>query len=163
MDNHTIVLKFLEIYAIDYDGESIDQVKKKRLKGGGRERKVRRGKRKRERGASCEFWLQRSNQARSYNRPSQQRMRTAKVRRTTRSYANAQVLFRFVFAHSPERVPLPLPSPCPDATISAINLLANKKACSWMSISSLNNHNFTSSLFTSKLKSNLLKFIILYI
>lgn len=46
MDKHTIVLKFLEIYAIDYDGESIDQVKKKTIKGGreGKKSKTRKTK-----------------------------------------------------------------------------------------------------------------------
>jgi len=62
--------------------------KKGTLKGRERKREKRQGKQNKEHSASCEFLLQRSNQARSY-RPKQQRMRTAKVRRTIWSYANS--------------------------------------------------------------------------
>lgn len=58
-------------------------------------------RKKNEYGASCEFWLQRSKRARSYNRPSQPRMRTTKVRRTigaTQTYRLLLLLLRFIYA-----------------------------------------------------------------
>lgn len=83
----------LRLGLCDHDEESVNQAKGGGSVKGRAKEKSKRGRKEkeRERGASCEFWLQRSNRARSYNRPSQPRMRTAKVRRNDSELRKTQM------------------------------------------------------------------------